>query len=114
MIHNKSKNKIVAKEYVKCYDTVSKTFGLMFRKQIKPLIFIFKQPKIYSLHTYFVKFPIDIVFLNDCFEVVEIKKNLKPFKSYKPKNKASFVLELPEHSIINANVEIGDTITLNL
>lgn len=83
----------------------------MFRKQIKPLIFIFKQPKIYSLHTYFVKFPIDVVFLNDCFEVVELKKDLRPFKSYKPKKSASFVLELPEHSITNAEIEINDIVT---
>lgn len=111
MIRNKSKNKIVAKEYVKCYDSISKTFGLMFRKEIKPLIFIFKHPKIYSLHTYFVKFPIDLIFLSDSFEVLEVKQDLKPFKSFKPKNPASFVLELPEHSIINSNIEVGDIVT---
>lgn len=111
MIKNKSKNKIVAKEYIKCYDRISKTFGLMFRKQIKPLIFIFKYPRIYSLHTYFVKFPIDLVFLNDCFEVIEIKKDLKPFKRFTPKRAASFVLELPEHSITNSNTEVGDIVS---
>ncbi|MBW2968731.1 DUF192 domain-containing protein [Candidatus Woesearchaeota archaeon] len=110
MIRNKSKNKIIAKDYIKCYDLISKTFGLMFRKQIKPLIFIFKKPRIYSLHTYFVKFPIDVVFLNDCFEIVDLKKNLMPFKSYKPKKMASFVLELPEHSIINSNIKVGDIV----
>lgn len=110
MIKNKTKNKTIAKDYIKCYDAVSKTFGLMFRKQIKPLIFIFKTPKIVPIHTFFVKFPIDLVFLNDCFEVIEIKKDLKPFRFYKSKNPASFILELPEHSIINSNTEVGDIV----
>lgn len=111
MIYNKSKNKIVAKDYVKCYDIVSKMRGLMFRKEIVPLIFVFNRPKICSVHTFFVKFPIDLVFLNDCFEVVEVKSDLKPFHRYTPKNPACFVLELPEYSIINSEIEIGDIVT---
>jgi uncharacterized membrane protein (UPF0127 family) len=111
MIKNKSKDKTIAKDYIKCYDGVSKTFGLMFRKQIKPLIFVFKTPKIVPLHTWFVKFPIDLVFLNDCFEVVELKKDLMPFKRYAPQNKAMFVLELPEHTIVNSDIELGDIVT---
>lgn len=111
MIHNKTKNKIIAKDYIKCYDGVSKTFGLMFRKEIRSMIFVFKHMKIVPIHTFFVKFPIDLVFLNDCFEVVELKKDLKPFQRYTPKNPAGFVLELPEHSIVNSEIELGDIVT---
>lgn len=111
MIKNTSKNKIVAKDYVKCYDWASKVFGLMFRKNITPLIFIFDKEKIVSLHSFFVKFPIDLVFLNELFEVVELKQNLMPYRFYTPKNKALFVLELPEHSIVNSSIEVGDIVS---
>ena len=111
MIKNISKNKIVVKDYVKCYDWASKLFGLMFRKQITPLVFVFNKEKIISLHSFFVKFPIDVVFLNELFEVVELKQNLKPYQFYTPKNKALFVLELPEHSIVNSSIELRDIVS---
>jgi len=111
MIKNISKNKIVVKDYVKCHDFISKFFGLMFRKNITPLVFIFNKEKIVSLHSFFVKFPIDIVFLNELFEVVELKKNMMPYQFYTPKNKALFVLELPEHSIVNSSIELNDIVS---
>jgi len=111
MIKNQTKGRIVAKDYVKCHDFISQAFGLMFRKEITPLVFVFKHPKSCCLHSFFVKFPIDLVFLNDCFEVVELKRNLLPFHMYRPENPASFVLELPEHTIINSNIEVNDIVT---
>ena len=111
MLKNISKNKIIAKNYVKCYDWASKFFGLMFKKNITPLIFIFNKERIVSLHSFFVKFPIDIVFLNELFEVVELKKNMRPYQFYTPKNKALFILELPEHSIVNGDIALNDIVS---
>ena len=75
--------------------------GLMFSRKLKDkgLIFVFERERIVSLHMYGVFFPIDVVYLNSDKEVVEIKKSLKPFWFYTPKNKAKYVIELPKGSL---------------
>ncbi len=106
----KNKNKILTKK-AKVYQNIfSKALGLMFSKP-KTLIFIFKKEKIIPLHMLFVFYPIDILFLNQNKKIVEIKENLKPFTFYTPKNKAKYVIELPNQTIQKTNTELGDTIS---
>ena len=105
----KNKNKILTKK-AKIYKNIfSKALGLMFSKQ-KTLIFIFKKEKIIPLHMLFVFYPIDVIFLNKDRKIVEIKENLKPFTFYTPKNKAKYVIELPNKTIQKTSTELGDTI----
>ena len=61
---------------------------------------------------FFVFFPIDVVFADSRFNVVDIKENFKPFTLYRPKNKSKYVIELPHRAIRNSNIKIGDRIKL--
>lgn len=67
----------------------------MFSRK-KNLIFVFKNEKRRSLHMFFVFFPIDVLFLDKNKKIIEIKRNLKPFSSYRSKKKAKFIVELAE------------------
>lgn len=82
----------------------------MFLIKPKPLIFIFKKEKIIPLHMLFVFYPIDILFLNKNKIVAEIKENFKPFSFYTPKNKAQYVIELPQGTIKKTKTALGDRI----
>lgn len=114
MIKNISKNNILAKESKICKNIFSKTRGLMFSKEIKnkSLVFIFNKEAKWSLHMLFVFFPIDVLWLNKDYKVVDIKENFKPFSLVAaPKEKAKFVIELPKGTIKNTKTKIGDKIS---
>ena len=110
MLKNKSKKTTLAKRVRRCTTILSKTIGLMFSKKIdcKALIFIFKKEKIIPLHNIFVFYPIDIIFLNKNKDVIEIKENFKPFRFYTPKNKAQYVIELPDKAIKKSRTGLND------
>lgn len=112
MIINKTKEKILAHD-LKVVDSVfGKAIGLMFSRKIKDfgLIFEFSAEKKVSLHNFFVFYPIDLIFLSQKWEVVEMKEMFMPFTLYVPKNKAKYILELPSGTIRQTGTEPGDII----
>jgi len=58
-----------------------------------------------------MKFPIDVLFLNEDWKVVEMKEDFKPFRYHRPKKKAMFIIELPEGSILKSKTKVGDIIS---
>lgn len=83
----------------------------MFSSKPRPLLFTFKKEKIIALHMFFVKFPIDVIFIDTDKKIVEIKENFKPWSYYKPKNKAMYVLELPQGTIKNTKTSVDDALS---
>lgn len=81
-----------------CKSLFSQAKGLMFSKR-KNLMFVFDKEKIISIHTWFVFFPIDVVFLDKDMKLVESVENLKPFRFYKSKNKAKYMIEIADKEI---------------
>lgn len=92
---------------VVCKGLLSKAKGLMFSKP-KPLLFVFAKEARHSLHMFFVFYPIDVVLLSKEMQVVEIKKNFRPFTWYAPKAKSKYILELPTGYA--DSVKLGDTL----
>ena len=82
----------------------------MFSTKPRSLIFNYNREIKESLHMFFVFFPIDVIFLNKNKEVVELKQNFRPFSIYFPKNKAKYIIELPNNTIKQTNTEINDLI----
>ncbi|MDK2790809.1 MAG: uncharacterized protein PWP15_1318 [Methanothermococcus sp.] len=82
---------------------VKRAFGLMFRniKDDEGLLFLYKKRKIH-IHTYFVKYPLDIIFLMDD-EVVDTVKNMKPWKTYRSRVYSNAMLEIK-----SGNVDIDE------
>jgi uncharacterized protein len=90
---------------------VSRLMGLMFRKDPENGL-ILKLPSSRSrrgsaIHMFFMRFPLDIIFLDDDKKVVDMV-SIRPWKTYTPKSPAKYVVELEEGSINNYKLEIGD------
>jgi uncharacterized membrane protein (UPF0127 family) len=90
---------------------MSRFKGLMLRKDPENGM-ILKLPSSRSrqgsaIHMFFMRFPLDIVFLDDDKKVVDMV-SIRPWKTYTPKSPAKYVLELEEGSINNYKLEIGD------
>jgi len=66
-----------------------------------------------SVHTFFMKFPIDVIFLSKKSKVVAIKKNLQPNRMTQLYLKAVSVLELPAGTVETTATEVGDEIKID-
>lgn len=80
----------------------------MFSKK-KNLLFVFDKEQKIALHNFFVFYPINLVFLDKNKNVIEIKKNFKPFTFYTSKKKARYLLETP----FDVNYKTGDKFSSN-
>ena len=86
--------------------------GLMFSSGLvkgeSVLLTMFEESRVSSaIHMLFVFFPIDVVWLNSNLEIVDVKKNIKPFSLYvSPKKAAKYVLEM--RSGESEGLSIGD------
>ena len=92
-----------------CDNIFSQGSGLMFRFPKKPFayIFPFKIPARHAITMWCVFYPIDLLFLDSNGLIIEIVKNLKPFRNYFPKNKFSTLIEIPDGYIEKYGFSIG-------
>ena len=89
------------------------TFGLMFRK-IKPVVLETFYPTIAhsTLHTCFVRKPIDIIWIKDK-KIVSLKHAVIPFKfKVAPKKPAQYIIEAPVGFIKTRKLKNGQNISL--
>ena len=63
-----------------------------------------------SIHMFFMKFALDIVFLDKNNRVVHIAENIKPWRLSKIVRSATTAIELPINSVKASRTEIGDTL----
>ncbi len=76
---------------------LSRSRGLMFRSKIVPILFLFPNEGIWPIHSLFVFFPFDAVYIGKDRRVVEILPKIGSWKLLiVPRKKAQFLLELPE------------------
>ena len=65
-----------------------------------------------SVHTFWMRFPIDVVFLDKHYKIIHLVENLKPFRISRHLSKASSVIELPVSAIRTTGTQTGDEIRI--
>jgi uncharacterized protein len=66
----------------------------------------------FGIHTFGVKFPIDVLILDNENKTVSIKENLKPKRIFLWNPRYEKVLELPRGTIKKRGLKISDTIDI--
>ena len=61
-----------------------------------------------SLHTFFMGFPIDIVFMDKTGKVLKAAPAVRPFKLVAAPFRAHYALELPTGAIQQSDTKVGD------
>jgi uncharacterized protein len=61
-----------------------------------------------SLHTLFMRFPIDIIYTDKQGKVVKVAKAVRPFKLVAAPLRCYFALELPAGAITASDTQVGD------
>ncbi len=80
--------------------------GLMFVKEMKNMDGLLIENS-NSIHNCFVRFPIDVIFLNSELKVIKILSGFKPWRFSWIYWRASRVLELPTNTVPES-VKVGD------
>jgi uncharacterized protein len=70
---------------------IKRFLGYMFRKEPHHEAILFKPCN--SIHTFFMRFSIDVLFINENMEVVKKIDGLKPGKIIMPQKKGKMVIE---------------------
>jgi uncharacterized protein len=68
----------------------------------------------FGIHTFGVKFPIDVLILNNEDKVMSLKENLKPNRIFLWNPKYARVLELPDGMIKKKAIKMNEVIDLKL
>lgn len=81
--------------------------GLLGRRSLAPNEALWMRP-CSSVHTFWMLFAIDVVFLDRQLRIVKLVENLRPFRLTWPAPHTASVIELPAHAIARHNLQIGD------
>ena len=114
MLINKRNEYVISKEEETADSLLKRMRGLMFRRRIsKPLLFILPKPtrRQASIHMFFVFFPIDLVYLDENWRVVDIYVGVRPFTvNITPKKEAKYILEMEKGTVARSDIRLGDLI----
>lgn len=87
-----------------------KIIGLIGAEKPYPLLLETR----FGIHTFGVRFPLDILILDDTNTIVCIKKNLSPYRIFLWNPIWKLVVELPQGTIATKNLHIGQKVSLML
>ncbi len=108
MILKSQVKKTICKDLKKADSFTDRMFGLLLHSNPRNMMFETR----FGIHTLFLIKPIDIVILNSSYQIVKIKKALKPnsFLFWDPKH--SLVLELEDGTIDKFNLRENDLVVI--
>lgn len=96
---------------------VARTFwtrglGLMGRSKLEQGHGLLIYPE-WSIHTFFMRFPIDVLFLDTQNQIVGMRENMPPNRPYAGFWGAKYVIELPSGLIQATATAVGDQLLLS-
>ena len=110
-IINQSKDTVIAENAIIADTLLTRMRGILGKKSFAPgsgLIIT----RCNSIHMFFMRFPIDVLFLDSSNKVVLALPQIKPWRISPICWKAKFVIELPAGTIPSSNTEISDQINI--
>ncbi len=68
----------------------------------------------HGVHTMFMRYPIDVVYLDSDHRVVKVEENVRPWRVTPVVVESATVLELPAHTVFNTGTKVGDVLEIKL
>ncbi|VVB58581.1 putative ACR [Candidatus Anstonella stagnisolia] len=113
MITNKANGKKINAPYEIADTFEARASGLMFAPAPKCILFKFEKNGNYPIHSLFVFFEFDAVYLDANMRAVEIFEKVAPFQPFiSPKKDALFLLETPMGYVKRLGIKTGDKLEL--
>ena len=111
-VHNQTKNTIIASDAKTANSFFSQAVGLIGRKPISSREGLLL-PRCRCIHMCFMRFPIDVIFIDRQNMVVGLVKEIKPFHISPYFSKAQTAIEIAAGRIVQSKTEIADKITIS-
>ncbi len=87
---------------------VERAIGLMFSREKKNILFVFDREGYHPIHSFFVPFSFDAIYLNKDWKVVDVISDIKPFSVYICNKKpAKYLIELTENHDIGVGQHVS-------
>ncbi|MFZ5800489.1 MAG: DUF192 domain-containing protein [Candidatus Omnitrophota bacterium] len=113
IIKNITRNTIIAEEVIFARDFKSRLVGLLGRSPLNPFsAMVF--PRCNAIHTFFMRFAIDVLFLDGKGAVIGKIENMSPFRITPFFLSAATCLELPAGVIQRSLTQISDIIRIEV
>jgi uncharacterized membrane protein (UPF0127 family)/CheY-like chemotaxis protein len=110
LVVNLTRGNIVCEQTTIADDFFARMRGLLGRSSLPQGEGMLLQPAP-SIHTAFMRFRLDAIFLDRNFTVIKTAERIRPFRAVSAR-RARSVLELPAGEIANRGVEVGDQFVL--
>lgn len=109
---NLSTGEVIADKVKIAQDFKSRSIGLLNRTSMGEEEGLLIKP-CNSIHTFFMKFPIDVLFLDKNGKIVKLKTSMRPWRLADCLLKAFMTLELSPGKIIKTKLKPGDLIRID-
>jgi len=111
-IYNSTKNNIIADDVKIAKTFFTRSLGLLPRESISQDEGLIIKP-CNSIHTFFMKFPIDVLFVDRKNKIVALYENVSKNRILPIHLTSSYVVELASGQISNKNIEKCDIIQID-
>ena len=106
-LYNNTKRVVLAEKLLIADRFWSRMIGLLGRKELPGREALLIVP-CNSIHTMFMRYPIDVLFINRDFFVLKTLENFRPWRIYYCRNKVFQVVELKAGTIAKTGTAVGD------
>lgn len=112
VIENSSRGSVVATQGELARTLWTRFRGLMLRSAIEPGQALVIDP-CGSIHMFFMRFPIDVLYLDRADRVVRVQEGVKPWRVGPLYTRgAHYVVELPVGTIAKTGTTVGDSVRI--
>jgi uncharacterized membrane protein (UPF0127 family) len=112
-VYNETRNLLLAKQCLVARGFLQRMRGLIGRSAMAPGEALLIEP-CSSVHSFFMRFPIDILFADRHDRVVGLRADLPPNRPFAGARRARYVIELPTGMIAATGTQLGDQLRLEL
>jgi len=110
VLRNARTRGVVASELLPAFDSKSRQVGLLGRESLPPLAAMLIAPT-NAIHTFFMKFPIDVIFVAKDGRVVKIRSALRAWR-LSACLRGHAVIEMAADTVARTGTIVGDRLTV--
>ncbi len=104
---NETKNISISQELRKADTYLGRLIGLLATSSLSTEQALWIE-RCNSIHTFFMRFPIDVVFIDRNLKVKKVIENVRPWRFTWPVWGAHSTIEMPVGAIRRGRIEVGD------
>ena len=109
---NLSNEQVIVNQLKEAYHFFNRLRGLMFTDKLDSGTGLHLKP-CRSIHTFFMNYPIDVLYMNEQNIIVAIEESVEPGKVGKLYADASSVVELPAGTVQETGTMVGHSLSID-